>query len=266
LNKEGVSFPRTELRGGPSLKVPGVFQTSININSDNRKKLTLGFNGSLSRGDNGFSSSNNYGLSISYRATDAFTISLNPNFSNSSNELQYIETVEYNGDQYIMGKINSKQFSAALRIDYSLTPDFSIQYYGQPFIFAANYTELKKITNSTADEYDDRFRLFNSDEIRFDAGSENYQIDENLDGIIDYEFENPNFNFFQFRSNLVARWEYRPGSSIYLVWAQGRTGDNSKGHYYFKDDFEDLSKVYPENIFLLKFSYRIVYSRSGKKM
>lgn len=265
LNKEGASFPRTELRGGPSLKVPGVFQTSINIHSDNRKKLSVGFNGSLSRGDNGFSNSNHFGIAISYRATDAFSISLNPNFSNSSNELQYIETIEFNGDQYIMGKINSKQFSAAVRIDYSLTPDFSIQYYAQPFIFAANYTELKKITNSTADNYNDRFHLFNPNEITFDAVSENYQIDENVDGIVDFEFENPNFNFFQFRSNLVARWEYSPGSSLYLVWAQGRTGDNSKGQYHFRDDFHDLSRVYPENIFLLKFSYRIVYSRDGKK-
>jgi len=264
VNKEGNSLAKSELRGGPSLKVPGNSQFNINIQTDSRKKISFGFNGNFMRGAAQFNRMNNFGFSLSYRATDAFNFSLVPSFSNSTNELQYIDTYEYNGDRYIMGKINSKQFGAALRIDYNLTPELSIQYYGQPFIFAANYTELKKITDPLSDKYLDRFHVFNSNEISYDRESEYYNIDENMDGIVDYQVENPNFNFFEFRSNLVARWEYSPGSTIYLVWAQGRTGDNSKGHYYFKDDIEDLSKVYPENIFLLKFSYRIVYNRKGK--
>ncbi len=264
INREGESLARTELRGGPSLKIPGTFQSFINIQSDSRKKLNLGMNVNITRGDFAFNSRTQFGLSLTYRATDAFKISLNPSYSKAFNELQYIETVDYNGDQFIVGEINSESFSTALRFDYTLSPEFSIQYYGQPFVFAANYSNLKKITSSKADAYADRFHLFNSDEISYDADDEVYSIDENMDGNIDYRVDNPNFNFFQFRSNLVARWEYMPGSNIYLVWAQGRTGDNSKGYYNFRNDFEDLSKVYPENIFLLKFSFRIVYGRKRK--
>ena len=74
---------------------------------------------------------------------------------------------------------------------------------------------------------------------------------------IDYSFENPNFNFFEFRQNLVARWEYIPGSTIYVVWSQGRTGDNSFGEFNFRRDFNQLYSIVPHNIFLIKVSYRI---------
>ena len=84
-----------------------------------------------------------------------------------------------------------------------------------------------------------------------------YNIDENQDGSIDYSFDDPNFNFYEFRSNLVVRWEYIPGSTVYLVWSQGRTGDNSMGEFNFREDVESLYSIYPHNVFLIKFSYRI---------
>ena len=73
--------------------------------------------------------------------------------------------------------------------------------------------------------------------------------------MIDYSFGNPDFNFRQFRSNLVVRWEYLPGSTLYLVWSQGRTGSSSTGHYSFSNDMRELFDVVPKNVFLVKFSY-----------
>ena len=102
--------------------------------------------------------------------------------------------------------------------------------------------------------YSDRFHTFTDQEISFSDMDQSYSIDENLDGQSDYSIYQPDFNFRQFRSNLVARWEYTPGSTLFLVWSQSRTGFSQEGEFSFRNDFEDLFDVYPNNIFLIKAS------------
>jgi len=74
-----------------------------------------------------------------------------------------------------------------------------------------------------ARQYNDRFMPYTPSQISVNNGK--FQVDENNDGITDYQFSKPDFNFVQFRSNMVVRWEYRPGSELFLVWAQGNTAD-----------------------------------------
>jgi hypothetical protein len=62
----------------------------------------------------------------------------------------------------------------------------------------------------------------------------------------------PDFNFRQFRSNFVMRWEYSPGSTLFVVWSQGRTGFESQGEFSFRNDLRDLFNVFPDNVFLVK--------------
>ena len=80
-------------------------------------------------------------------------------------------------------------------------------------------------------------------------------VDETGDGQTDYVFGNPNFNFMEFRSNLVVRWEYFPGSALYLVWSQGRTGFGYSGDFTYQEDIRQLFDLPPHNVFLIKFSY-----------
>ena len=70
--------------------------------------------------------------------------------------------------------------------------------------------------------------------------------------IMDYSFDKPDFNFRQFRSNLVIRWEYTPGSTVYFVWSQNRTGDDNSGDFSFRNDMNQLFEVYPHDVFLIK--------------
>ena len=101
-----------------------------------------------------------------------------------------------------------------------------IEYYGQPFISAGKYTDFKSITQPNADKFRDRFHTFTPGEITLNQETNSYTIN---DGIGDFSLSNPDFNFRQFRSNLVVRWEYLPGSTLYLVWSQGRTSSASNG-------------------------------------
>jgi hypothetical protein len=153
-----------------------------------------------------------------------------------------------------MGQIDQKTMGITFRLNYSLTPNLSIQYYGQPFISAGKYKDFKRVTNPRADNFNGRFHTFTGNEVSLDTDENEYNFDENLDGTSDYTIENPNFNFRQFRSNMVVRWEYIPGSTLFLVWAQERTGFSDRGDFSVRKDFDALFNVYPTNVFLVKFN------------
>jgi hypothetical protein len=119
-------------------------------------------------------------------------------------------------------------------------------------VSAGNYGLFKRITNPQADSYRDRFHTFGEGEIAYDAEDDLYLIDENQDGSVDYSISNPDFNYKDFNSNLVFRWEYSAGSSLYAVWSQSRTGYSPSGDFAVGGDLEDLFDVHPHNVFLLK--------------
>jgi hypothetical protein len=93
--------------------------------------------------------------------------------------------------------------------------------------------------------------------LNYDEENELYEIDENVDGKVDIRFDQPNFNVFDFNANLVLRWEYLPGSTIYLVWSQNRNKYLSTGSF---DPWKDISKLfgetYPRDILMLKIAHR----------
>jgi hypothetical protein len=256
INRNDESLAKSLLRGGPSLRWPGRWSPSINFGTDSRKKLRFQVNSWSSFSDDGNSKYLSYQAGFSYTPSGAVSISIMPSYNVNKQELQYVETASLkNEDRYIFGRIDQKTIAVTLRFNISLTPDLSIQFYGQPFVSAGNYTEFKHITDSRAKNYNDRYYTLMEEEISFDTDSDVYNIDENRDGTIDYSIENPNFNFLQFRSNLVVRWEYRPGSVLFLVWSQGRTGVLSNGDFSYGNDLRSLFDIHPHNVFLVKFSY-----------
>jgi hypothetical protein len=135
----------------------------------------------------------------------------------------------------------------------------TLQYWGQPYIASGKYYNYKYILNPLAKEYTDRFHVYTSAQSTFDESNNQYNIDENTDGTTDYTIGNNNFNYQFFLSNLVIRWEYSPGSTVYLVWSQTRDNYNGSGQMDFINNMGDLfnkDNNIPHNIFLIKFSYR----------
>ena len=128
----------------------------------------------------------------------------------------------------------------------------TIQYYGQPFVFRANYADFKYITDPNADKFGDRFEFFANDQLTYDSANEQYSIDENRDGLVDYSFDDPDFSFIQFRSNLVFRWEYVAGSELFLVWTQSNSNFGNPQDDLFESLKNGLFDNTPHNIFLIK--------------
>ena len=239
------------LRGGPAMLIPPVLSNNLYLRTDPSKKVSFDLSGSLIL--TGSQSGRYYSLQpgISVMPSNTLRLSLSVNYSKHINNLQYIDTKTVNNEpKYLLGKINQHTLGATFRIDYNLTPELSIQYYGSPFASIGKYSEFKNVTSPRASAYNDRYILLNSA-----LNGNDYEIYEKDNSRIDYTFGNPNFNFFQFRSNLVFRWEYKPGSQIYFVWSQDRTNYITPGSNSVSEALSNLKDVYPNNIFLIKINY-----------
>ncbi|MDF1576107.1 MAG: DUF5916 domain-containing protein [Bacteroidales bacterium] len=244
------------LRGGPSMYLPGDGRFYFRVMSDDRKAISGGFFGNISRGADKYYERYSYSLLLTIRPLNTLSVSLFPSFSPSKQELQYVNQTDMNEDaRYIFASIDQKVLSMSLRINYNITPDLTIQYWGQPFTASGKYSDFKMITDPKAERFSDRYHLYAADQIHLNDQS--YEIDENLDMNVDYSFENPDFSVDEWLSNLVIRWEFLPGSTAYLVWSQTRD-------YYIQDgDFalwENMNHMFTNkratNTFLVKFSYR----------
>ena len=240
------------LRGGPQMKLPFVITESGTVSTDRSKKTIISFSYSYrARGNN---SASGYSVTpgISVQPLQVLKISATADITRSNDVLQYVTALDYQSQKrYIFGTIKEKTVGLTFRIDLNLTPQLSIQYYGSPFIARGAYSDYKYIKDPSAKRFSERFEVY--DYTLLPSGY--YSLDENHDGIADYSIANPDFNFQQFRSNFVAKWEYRLGSFIYLIWSNDRTGVTASPGTSYSKSFSQLMKIFPNNIFLIKLNY-----------
>ena len=235
------------------MMMPQSVMTFGSVNTDPSKKIIASFGYSYEyRGNR---SAENYQLTpgITYRPLNNLKFGLTANYLRNIDNLQYISTVNsVPGNRYILGTISQKTLGLTFRVDLNLTPEFSIQYYGSPFVSLGSYSHLKYITNPRAVKYDNRFEVY-QDPLLINGV---YQLYDNSNGSrMDYSVDNPDFNFHEFRSNLVAKWEYRLGSFIYLVWSSDKSGNTNSSLASLGESYKQLRSIFPNNIFLIKLNY-----------
>ena len=251
-------YSNTVLRGGPRWRWSDENFWYLFSGTDQRKKLsmTLGYVNSRAAQDN--FSLDRVEVRFRYQPLDALSISLNTEYETNPNKTQYVTESNFNGTpRYITSEIDFETLSATLRINYTINPNLTIQYYGQPFIAKGKYSNFNYVNDPLAKELGERVQLYDNQQISFLDDS--YLVDEDRDGNTDYSFGKPDFAFAQYRSNLVVRWEYIPGSEIFLVWSQGITGFDDNGEASFNSIVDNqILKQRPQNTFLIKATYRFV--------
>ena len=253
------NYSNTALRGGPKLRLTDVVNNWAYLNSDYRKKFRYGGETFFAWGEENSFKIDEYSLYFTYQPLNALTVSLNPSIRNNNHKLQFVDNLDTtNGIRYLNAEIDQKTFSMSLRLNYNINPNLTIQYWGQPFISRGRYSNFKYINNAQASNFGDRFIQYSDSQLSYNEENEEYTIDEDVNGTSDYSFDNPDFSFVEFRSNLVLRWEYIPGSEIYLVWSQGvsQSGNPQDNLYRALDD--NIFGSQPQNIFLVKATYRFV--------
>ena len=250
-------FTNTILRGGPRFRFSEENIGVLFFGSDQRKKFSFTMGHVNSQAQQNNFSFQRYVLRLRYQPFNAFSISLNPEFTRNPNKTQYVTETDFAGTpRYITARIDQQTLSASIRLNYNINPNLTIQYYGQPFISRGTYEDFNYVDNPIATDLNERVTLFEEDQISF--ADDTYSVDENRDGTIDYTIGNPDFAFVQFRSNLVLRWEYIPGSEIFLVWSQGVTGFGDPGDHLFRSLDNQILDQQPDNTFLIKATYRFV--------
>jgi hypothetical protein len=244
------------LRGGPAMKVPDVMAYTWSVQSNSSKKLILTLTGNYNKGVSGNLNYISAAADISFRPRSNLLLSLQPNYQRNADELQYISEVNKTNSakSYLLGRVDNRNLGFAFRIDYAITPELTIQYYGSPFVSIGKYRNFKEVTKPLDPIYNNRFALLTPQK----NGSV-YSFDDNHDNAVDFTINNPDFNYQQFRSNFVIRWEYKVGSSVYLVWSQNRTNFEQPGVFNFNKGFNNIFDLYPKNIFMIKFNYLFRY-------
>jgi hypothetical protein len=171
-------------------------------------------------------------------------------------DYQYISSHDMEGQvKYLLGRLDRTTYELTLRIDYAVTPDLTLQFYGSPYISMGHYSTFKTLADPDTKDPGKVFHIFTDEELKYNSDNRTYEIYDGTDPMPVLTFQDPDFNFREFRSNLVARWEYRPGSVLYLVWTHNRTSSESIHNDDLGYNFKELFNEPAENIFLIKFNY-----------
>lgn len=225
-------------RGGPSLKVDPNFSPWISIQSDDRKRVTEGVSGNFNRADGGRSHYFNVGPYLNVKLSSRFRTEVDLSYSKNHNDSQWFGNFadSVGGLHYTFAELRQQELSLTWRLDYTFTPNSSLQVYASPFISKGTYSRVRELANAQADDYNARYATYGDTAVTNNPGG---------------------FNFKAFNSNVVYRWEYRPGSTLFLVWSQGRfpSTPSVEGTGTFRDNLSDLFRARAEDRFLVKVSY-----------
>jgi hypothetical protein len=256
LSRFGRTLDTRLLRGGPAVNLKGFWSTEYQMQTDRSRKVSAGFSYLSHLFDDGESRLDVLKPAFRFRPTDPLLLTTELEYTLNKDIFQYVSRV-MSGDEPrdLVAEIDQSTFGLTFRIDYAISPELTIQYYGNPYASVGTYYRFKRFTNPRANSYSDLYHTFSGDEIQYDPENNRYHFDENGDGNIDYSIDNPDFNFREFRSNLVCRWEYKPGSVLYVVWTQGRSAYESITNSSLRYNFSGLFSTPAENIFLVKLRY-----------
>ncbi|HZF65836.1 MAG TPA: DUF5916 domain-containing protein, partial [Chitinophagaceae bacterium] len=248
------------LRGTTSVRRPPGIGHNFYVRSDFRKKFFANINFFNFWGFENTVRVNNINVNLNYQPVDAVRLSLSSSYSyNFRRQDQFVSNVAHNGvNRTIVGEVKQRTLRFTGRVNYNITPELTLQYYGQPFITRPKFKHFAYVSKPLHKSYNDRFQPFSPGQITF--ADNQFSIDEDMNGTVDYSFRKPDFNFVQFRSNLIVRWEYKPGSELYLVWSQGNTADAATelDTPIFQSLIDNAFAEQSRNIFLVKWMYRFV--------
>ena len=235
INGSPGGFDDRATRGGPGANFDSNWSMWSYVNTDSRKLVafdTFLGGGNSDFGPHFFDAS----PSLTFRPMPSLSVSGGFRFGISNQDAQWVTNEERAGQptHYVFARLDQTTVALTTRVNYTMSPTLSLQIYAEPFVSAGEYTNYKELVDGRAEDWQSRYAP--------------YAYTGNAD-----------FNFRSFRTTNVLRWEYRPGSSLFVVWQQGREENESFGKFRFSRDFGGVFGVPANNVFLVKFSYWLNY-------
>jgi len=226
------------LRGGPDLRYGANFETNVSLSTDRAKRVVykLVYDGRYYPAEaTGY---NQVHPGVIFRIGNHLRLAGQFDYAWNKDNLQYVSTVApasaSSAPAYVMGLMAQRTYGITLNMQVNVTPDISIQYYGSPFTSVATYSDFKVAADTRSRRYTDRFRPLADGELAF---------------------ADPDFSFNELRSNLVVRWEYLPGSTLYLVWQHNRSHQDHLYQPGWERNLDRMLALPATNAFMVKITY-----------
>lgn len=255
-------FDNSKTRGGPQMATTNGYNAFFWSETDYRASFVYSLEGGGGAYESG---SNSYNISagISWKPTVAVSIRFSPSFYRDNTRAQYVTqfsdttaTSTYNA-RYVFATLDQKEFSGTIRIDWTFTPKLSLQVFMQPLISVGSYSDFKELKQPKTFT----FNHYGQDNGSTISNSANGDYDIDPDGIgpaRSFRINNPDFNFKSLRGNVIVRWEYLPGSTVFFVWTRSQTNSEYAGDFNFGRDAKKLlGAADNDNVFLMKVTYWI---------
>jgi hypothetical protein len=245
-------------RGGPLARYPGGGHLRFEMGSDSRKPYSL-FASAFHAWDDAGQSEDFYLASLDVRPTPSVQLSFGPELGRTHSLGQFVTAVDDPlaeatfGRRYVFATLDRTSLSFETRLDWTFTPELSLQLYVQPLVVAGDFTDFKEFRAPRTYDFD----VYGRDRgtIASDP-SDGFSVDPDGAGpAASFAFGDPSFNFRSLRGNAVLRWEYRPGSTLFLVWQQQRSATEPFGDFDFGRDYGAVFDAPAENVFAVKATY-----------
>ncbi len=246
-------------RGGPTVIRPGNAGVQLGTSTDPRRRVVVSagvnytsreFDASSASGD----------LQVAWRPLPALTVTAGPTVRRNIVSAQYLSTVAdplaaaTYGGRYVFGELEQTEVSMVARVNVATSPRTSLQVYLQPLISAVDYGAIKEV--AAPNTYD--FVRYGIDAGSIvDAGGR-LTIDPDGTGpAAPFSLATPDFNLRSIRLNAIFRWEFRPGSSLFVVWTQQRRDRATSGAFDLGTDLSGVLRAPADDVLLVKLSYWI---------
>jgi uncharacterized protein DUF5916/cellulose/xylan binding protein with CBM9 domain len=247
-------------RGGPVYRRPGVNIWELDVSTDSRKSVVVNASDSYDRSSEG-KVDWSISLNVQLRPASNITLSLGPSFSHNETGDQFVDTFPDPtapfGKRFVFSDLRQGAIAMDTRFNVTFTPNLTFELFVQPLIASGAYSRYKEFAAPRALEK----RVYGIDVgtdslVRAAGQPDTHIIDPDGAGPApSFQITDPNFVFRALRGNAVLRWEYRPGSTLFLVWARSSDSSLSRGTIDFGSDSDALFRGPAQNIFLLKMNF-----------
>ena len=233
----GTTYCDRCARGGPAIRRSQALSTWAELEGDSHRPVAPDLGMQYYRTDEGQTDQIEVSPSVTLRIGSRWNTSIGFAWSRNRDHTQWYGNFSDSAGvtHYTFAHLDQRTASLRFRLNFTATPTLTLQVYAEPFVSKGTYRDVREVADARAADYADRYRAYGDTAVTNDPGA---------------------FNYKQFRSNVVLRWEYLPGSTLYLVWSQGRQESlPGYGTGSIAGEFGDLFGLPADNTFLLKISH-----------
>lgn len=252
-------------RGGPLMLAPRGWEGELFYATDDRKPVIAQIGVHRSRYSRGSEDTWGGSANLEWKPAAAVSLKVGPAFERSRSGAQFVgiygdpaATATYD-NRYVFADLAQTTVSADVRLNWTFSPTLSLELYAQPLLSSGDYQHYKELSRPRSYE----FRRYGTSGSTItpvtDANGTvvSYQVDPDGSGTAatPFSFDNADFSLTSLRGNAVLRWEYSPGSTLYLVWTQDRSAESLNGDFRLGRSLRQLGRARGNHVFAVKVTY-----------